>query len=783
MSGSAKRIKDLQAIFNSPDRYGKGLDWTGYTVHDAANILRRYLNQLPEPIIPLEFYEAFRDPLKHHESQAVGDVEFTTQDTGNFDHDGAVTTYQRLITEMPALNRQLLLYILDLLAVFSSKSEQNRMTSANLASIFQPGIISHPDHDMVPQEYRLSQDVLIFLIENQDNFLIGMTGTAIDEKTNKEVQSGGTPPSTSTSNKAAIGRSASNASAGADSLRRYGGVRRNVSVSSRNSKGSTGAHSPVSAAAGMAFTSSSTGAVHRSNTVPSKKSPALSSTRFGKPSEPSTPTPSGMSSSPLVQPPPGPISPQALSSPVNPIPLQASSVTETTIPESPEHAIQNRSDRTQGTTELNPGNITPQAVRTPIKERKISSLFAKSPTLGPSDAEIRQPNKLRKKQKPPGSANVSAQSSQASLHNDSPVTPAFHTPLVSPELLTHSRPDPIASLKPPFAPASVPVTVPKEAEPASDPPVVSDEKQTPEHAVSTLKPPKSREPSLNSHGSVTDHSDFDALDTDPTAKPEQRRHKWRFSSSAKKDVGDSPLVPPPPIGSNQRARSTSSVGSSKPKESFTGDTQPLGTENSSAAYSTVIPYSSTESEPLKDSSDPAEKKGGLFGKLKARMERSKEERKERDAEKERAKSPPRSDAGASAGSRQSLSAFAHDHLPYRGRSMEQPRPGEQTQPQIEENVIVPAGLSNLTPSFHSAPAPTIPTGPGTNTSQVIEPNQSSIDSAHPQAEEHGMTTIIDHSNTTLISTPAASTSIPVQAATPTPTQPPPPPASAPPQPQ
>lgn len=38
LSGSAKRIKDLQTIFDSPERYGKGLDWTGYTVHDAANI-------------------------------------------------------------------------------------------------------------------------------------------------------------------------------------------------------------------------------------------------------------------------------------------------------------------------------------------------------------------------------------------------------------------------------------------------------------------------------------------------------------------------------------------------------------------------------------------------------------------------------------------------------------------------------------------------------------------------------------------------------------------------
>src|SRR5690349_326516 len=75
LSGSAKRIKDLQTIFNSPDRYGKGLDWTGYTVHDAANILRRYLNQLPEPIVPLEFYEKFRDPLRDYQAKVGNDAE------------------------------------------------------------------------------------------------------------------------------------------------------------------------------------------------------------------------------------------------------------------------------------------------------------------------------------------------------------------------------------------------------------------------------------------------------------------------------------------------------------------------------------------------------------------------------------------------------------------------------------------------------------------------------------------------------------------------------------
>ena len=63
VSGSAKRIKELQSLFDSPPTYGKTLDWDGYNVHDAANVFRRYINHLPEPIIPHDYYFAFRKPL------------------------------------------------------------------------------------------------------------------------------------------------------------------------------------------------------------------------------------------------------------------------------------------------------------------------------------------------------------------------------------------------------------------------------------------------------------------------------------------------------------------------------------------------------------------------------------------------------------------------------------------------------------------------------------------------------------------------------------------------
>lgn len=161
----------MQLAFDTPDRYGKGFNCTGYTVHDAANLLLRYLLQLPEPVIHPEFYERFRSTLSDAMLGGALNSEVTIQ------------TYQKLVTELPPLSRHLLLYLLDLMAVFADKADVNNMTTPKLAAIFQPALLSHPEHCLSPNEQQLSQNVLIFLIENQDHFLIGMAGTAVENET------------------------------------------------------------------------------------------------------------------------------------------------------------------------------------------------------------------------------------------------------------------------------------------------------------------------------------------------------------------------------------------------------------------------------------------------------------------------------------------------------------------------------------------------------------------------------------------------------------------------
>ncbi|KAJ7019846.1 Rho GTPase activation protein [Mycena alexandri] len=158
VNGSNKRMRELQALFEAPPRYGKSLDWKQetYTTHDVASVFRRYLTQMPEPVIPHAMYHAVRDALSKQP----------------FNQDEVIATYKRLIRAMPRANQYLLLYVLDLLSVFARKSDKNLMTATNLAVIFRPGLISHPAHEMSPPEHDLSQRVLEFLIAQQDWFML-----------------------------------------------------------------------------------------------------------------------------------------------------------------------------------------------------------------------------------------------------------------------------------------------------------------------------------------------------------------------------------------------------------------------------------------------------------------------------------------------------------------------------------------------------------------------------------------------------------------------------------
>ncbi|KAK0247830.1 hypothetical protein B0A54_16538 [Friedmanniomyces endolithicus] len=742
LAGSEKRIKELKVAFNSPDLYGKGLDWTGYTVHDAANILRRYFNQLPEPIIPLDFYERFREPLRNHQAQAVGASEAQSPSVGHFDQDAAIRAFQSLITELPPLNRQLLLYVLDLLAVFASKSDLNKMTTGNLAAIFQPGMLSHPQHDMAPQEYRLSQDILIFLIDNQDSFLIGMQGTEADPETVRDVQSGTptqqpTTPTTPNRTKNAIGRAGSNASAGAQSVQRWGSVRRNASVSSKHSKQSDGGPTPVGTP-GAATPNTPTSGVHRSKTLPVRRVGSTNrSPRYprDKTSDPPTPSP-GMAATlePVSVPRQGSMqsTPIATQSPlfpsVPPTEIISASSSEATTPMATvgsDTTSTIRSDYTTPKRDTTPLLAPPPGSGEYRSERSASNtpssasgrgfldIFKPSPT---SDSEGRKPNKLQKK-RIPGSSLSSAQSSSHSLTQEgsidavhqSPTMPGL--PLNNTEFYGEGGGERSA-----YATAhSTPVQT-----------------TTPQRTITdaTLRPTASPTQSYHS----TDQSDADLVgdDTPMTAgeqtERERKRHRFRFSRPQNKPEPpqtpgsdrDHPLAA---ISARQQTASRSTMGSSntadRSRRSFqeaipmapvvnaadpvAGTLGTTASKQSSASAAAVDPVIFSDSE-------REQKKGGPMSWIRGKVQ----ERRAKEAEK-RAKTPERGRGRSESKTdlvveqRSPAPVGAAEALPVRGKSMDMQRAAAAAQGQGQSRVqgLGPGG-SQLAPMAEQVLAGPVP---------------------------------------------------------------------------
>jgi len=622
-------------------------------------------------------------------------MESQSPDKGTFDAESAIRAYQGLITELPPLNRQLLLYILDLLAVFASKSDLNKMTTPNLAAIFQPGLLSHPQHDMAPQEYRLSQDVLIFLIENQDSFLVGMPGTAADEKTVKEVQSGAptpVPSSPSTPNKAKpLGRSNSNASAGADSIQKWGSIRRNASVSSKRSRGSVGG--PGSQSPSLITPVPTNSGVYRSNTLPSKRSISGASPRFPRDqSHPSTPSPSNSFQGAL----PATIelptndslqtTPTASQQPVQklinlptaPEVISAASSEATTplaVPgtETPTASLLPKVNTVQS--DVNAALAPPNVVRDGSSERSVSGsrnlleIFKQSP--GGSDGErkdSKQPRKLQKKRLP-GSALSSAQSSAADLQSgdeygaDSPITPTFQRGLA-------------ASLGETGFESQYTTA---RSTPRSRTPQRQDTDTTIRAAASS--PQRSYR-----SASATDMSESDFTD-DGNAVVEQQKEKrrWRFSQAAKPRTGSVNLRS---VAGNDPSRSTlaSSSGAGSKSIQNSQELSPRSTHTGTSPPEPIL-------------SDSEEKKKGPMSWIRGKIA----EHKEREAEK-RGKSPMKGDRNAlTSESRQSLHR-RKESVSSRGKSLEVPRAS------MSQARNVPAAAATTTAAntaLHTPSAPTV----------------------------------------------------------------------------
>lgn len=95
-----------------------------YTEHDVANVLKRFLRTLPEPLLTNELYSQWIDGL--------------AMDS----HDHQLELYKHLISGLPHVNRRTLRKLLGHLHAVQNKCEKNLMSVSNLAALWGPNLMT-----------------------------------------------------------------------------------------------------------------------------------------------------------------------------------------------------------------------------------------------------------------------------------------------------------------------------------------------------------------------------------------------------------------------------------------------------------------------------------------------------------------------------------------------------------------------------------------------------------------------------------------------------------------
>ncbi|XP_069741746.1 rho GTPase-activating protein 22-like isoform X2 [Narcine bancroftii] len=122
MPGQANLVKELQDSFNCGEKplFDKNTD-----VHTVASLLKLYLRELPEPVIPFAKYEDF-----------LSCAQLLAKDK-----EEGVQELIKQVMGLPQANYNLLQYICRFLDEVQSYSSVNKMSVQNLATVFGPNIL------------------------------------------------------------------------------------------------------------------------------------------------------------------------------------------------------------------------------------------------------------------------------------------------------------------------------------------------------------------------------------------------------------------------------------------------------------------------------------------------------------------------------------------------------------------------------------------------------------------------------------------------------------------
>ncbi|XP_078386847.1 rho GTPase-activating protein 22 isoform X2 [Cetorhinus maximus] len=165
MPGQANLVKELQDSFDCGEKplFDRNTD-----VHTVASLLKLYLRELPEPVIPFAKYEDF-----------LSCAQLLAKD-----EEEGVQELIKQVTNLPRANYNLLKYICRFLDEVQSYSGVNKMSVQNLATVFGPNILRPKLEDPVTimEGTSLVQHLMTVLISEHDRlFPISHSDTLIPQ--------------------------------------------------------------------------------------------------------------------------------------------------------------------------------------------------------------------------------------------------------------------------------------------------------------------------------------------------------------------------------------------------------------------------------------------------------------------------------------------------------------------------------------------------------------------------------------------------------------------------
>lgn len=136
VSGSRVRVERLCQAFEN----GRALvELSGNSPHDITSVLKRFLQELTDPVVPFHFYDAFISLAKTLHADP-GDDPGTPSPSPEI-----IRSLKTLLVQLPDSNYSTLRHLVAHLFRVAARFEENKMSANNLGIVFGPTLLRPPD--------------------------------------------------------------------------------------------------------------------------------------------------------------------------------------------------------------------------------------------------------------------------------------------------------------------------------------------------------------------------------------------------------------------------------------------------------------------------------------------------------------------------------------------------------------------------------------------------------------------------------------------------------------